>query len=66
MSTQTEVFTGTEGSYLLPHHVTEADRLQRQHRHFAAASDQTYFGFTLPPSTGSPLRILDSGCADGT
>ena len=66
MSSQTAVFTGTEGSYLLPHHVTEADRLQRQHRHFTVASNHAYFGFPLPPPTGRPLRVLDSGCADGT
>ncbi|KAE8408442.1 S-adenosyl-L-methionine-dependent methyltransferase [Aspergillus pseudonomiae] len=65
MSSQTAVFTGTEGSYLLPHHVTEADRLQRQHRHFTVASNHAYFGFPLPPPTGRPLRVLDSGCADG-
>ncbi|KAB8226887.1 hypothetical protein ETB97_004439 [Aspergillus alliaceus] len=65
MVSQSSVFSGTEGNYLLPHHLTETDRLQRQHRHFAAASDNVYFGFPLPPLRDRPLRILDSGCADG-
>ncbi|KAB8077925.1 S-adenosyl-L-methionine-dependent methyltransferase [Aspergillus leporis] len=66
MASESAEFKGTEGQYLLPHHVAEIDRLRRQHQHFAAASDNVFLGFHLSPSTDHPLRILDSGCADGT
>ncbi|KAF7589917.1 hypothetical protein BBP40_003535 [Aspergillus hancockii] len=66
MPSESAVFTGTEGQYLLPHHVAELDRLRRQHQHYSAASGNVLLGFDLPPSTDHPLRVLDSGCADGT
>ncbi|KAF2638897.1 methyltransferase family protein [Massarina eburnea CBS 473.64] len=60
-----EVFGGTEGQYLLPHHVSEIDRLRRQHQYTKSCCDGNLLGFPLPESK-EPLKILDSGCADGT
>ncbi|WEW56947.1 hypothetical protein PRK78_002406 [Emydomyces testavorans] len=60
-----KVFGGTEGQYLLPHHVTEIDRLRRQHEHVKASCDGQLLAFPLPESAQT-LRVLDSGCADGT
>jgi hypothetical protein len=57
-------FTGTEGVYMLPHHVKEIERLQKQHRFMNATTG----GFLLltPNLHGDhPLRILDAGAADG-
>ncbi|CEJ54140.1 hypothetical protein PMG11_00462 [Penicillium brasilianum] len=64
-STSQEVFEGTEGQYLLPHHVSEIDRLRRQHEYTKVCSDGNLLGFPLPESS-QQLEILDSGCADGT
>ncbi|EEP76405.1 predicted protein [Uncinocarpus reesii 1704] len=54
----------TEGHYRLPHHAREIDRLRRQHEHIKSCCNGELLGFPLPPST-QPLRVLDSGCADG-
>jgi hypothetical protein len=63
-STSQEVFEGTEGQYLLPHHVSEIDRLRRQHEYTKVCCDGNLLGFPLPESS-QQLEILDSGCADG-
>ncbi|RMJ24265.1 Methyltransferase [Aspergillus sp. HF37] len=60
-----KVFGGTEGQYLLPHHVSEIDRLRRQHNYTKVCCDGNLLGFPLPESS-EPIRVLDSGCADGT
>ncbi|OCL05439.1 hypothetical protein AOQ84DRAFT_322932 [Glonium stellatum] len=58
-------FSGTEGSYMLPHHAKEIERLQRQHRFMNSNTDGKLL--VTPNTKGfSPLRILDAGCADGT
>lgn len=59
-----QVFEGTEGQYLLPHHVSEIDRLRRQHKYTKVCCDSDLLGFTLP-ETKNQLEVLDSGCADG-
>lgn len=52
------------GEYLHPHHVTEIDRLRRQHEYTKVCCDGNLLGFSLPESN-KQLEILDSGCADG-
>lgn len=59
-----EVFGGTEGYYMLPHHQTEIERLKRQHEFVKSSTDNELLGFPLAISK-SELRVLDSGCADG-
>ncbi|EEP78117.1 predicted protein [Uncinocarpus reesii 1704] len=60
-----QVFGGTEGQYRLPHHITEIDRLRRQHEHIKSSCNGKLISFPLPNSP-HPIRVLDSGCADGT
>ncbi|KAL8687135.1 MAG: hypothetical protein Q9218_006608 [Villophora microphyllina] len=62
---KTTAFSGTEGVYMLPHHVQEIDRLQRQHRFMKGTTDGALLVSKLP-SDQRTLRVLDSGCADGT
>lgn len=61
---KSNAFLGTEGTYLLPHHVKEIDRLQRQHYFMKSTTDGALLVTPLP-SEGKTLRVLDSGCADG-
>ncbi|KAI4251097.1 MAG: hypothetical protein LQ352_005064 [Teloschistes flavicans] len=58
-------FSGTEGVYMLPHHVQEIDRLRRQHWFMKGTTDGALLVSKLP-SDQKTLRVLDSGCADGT
>lgn len=58
-------FEGTEGHYMLPHHQTEIERLKRQHSFVKDSTDGELLSFALPESA-SQLRVLDSGCADGS
>lgn len=55
-------FAGTEGIYLLPHHIKEIERLRTQHRFILSSTDNTLI--TAPIKEGK-LRVLDSGAADG-
>ena len=57
-------FLGTEGVYMLPHHIQEIDRLQRQHRFMRSTTDGVLVVTPLPLELKT-LRVLDSGCADG-
>lgn len=57
-------FSGTEGVYMLPHHVQEIDRLRRQHWFMKGTTDGALLVSKLP-SDQKTLRVLDSGCADG-
>lgn len=70
MTTTTETkasqpaFLGSEGVYMLPHHVSEIERLRKQHHFMATTTD----GLLLDPRVTAgdgPLRVLDAGCADG-
>lgn len=57
-------FLGSEGVYMLPHHVSEIERLRKQHHFMATTTD----GLLLDPRVTAgdgPLRVLDAGCADG-
>jgi len=54
-------FKGTEGIYLLPHHVEEIERLRRQHQFIKSSTNNELTHLDLPLNA----RILDSGCADG-
>ena len=54
-------FSGTEGSYLLPHHKEEVEHLQRQHEFIKAAASGRLTTVDLPKGP----RVLDTGCADG-
>ncbi|KAF2806144.1 uncharacterized protein BDZ99DRAFT_466411 [Mytilinidion resinicola] len=56
-------FTGTEGIYLLPHHIKEIERLRTQHNLILSATGNTLI--TAPIKEPKP-RVLDSGAADGT
>ncbi|KAJ5660841.1 uncharacterized protein N7484_000213 [Penicillium longicatenatum] len=58
------VFVGTEGIYLLPHHQREIERLQKQHNFFLSSTNGILL--TVPLQNQSDWRILDSGAADGT
>lgn len=61
---KSHAFLGTEGVYMLPHHVQEIDRLQRQHDFMRSTTDGALVVTPLPLE-GKTLRVLDSGCADG-
>ncbi|KAI1054681.1 hypothetical protein LB505_012948 [Fusarium chuoi] len=61
--TQLAPFSGTEGTYMLPHHAQEIERLHRQHLFM----NTTTGGLLLVvPSIHEKksLRVLDSGAAD--
>ncbi|KAH6866128.1 hypothetical protein B0T10DRAFT_534374 [Thelonectria olida] len=64
VSTPLAPFSGSEGSYMLPHHAQEIERLRRQH-HFMNLT--TGGQLVVVPSIHSQasLRVLDSGAADG-
>ena len=61
---KSNAFSGTEGVYMLPHHVQEIDRLRRQHRFMKSTTDGALLVTPLP-SERKNLCVLDSGCADG-
>jgi hypothetical protein len=54
-------FAGTENAYLLPHHVEEVNRLQRQHAFIATHTGGKLTHAELPKGAS----ILDVGCSDG-
>jgi hypothetical protein len=55
-------FAGTEGIYLLPHHIKEIERLRTQHNLILSSTGN--FLITAPIKEPKP-RVLDSGAADG-
>lgn len=57
------VFLGTEGIYLLPHHQLEIKRLQKQHNFLLSSTNGILL--TVPLQNKSDWRVLDSGAADG-
>ncbi|SCO76695.1 related to methyltransferase [Fusarium oxysporum] len=63
-STPLAPFSGTEGSYMLPHHAQEIERLHRQHLFM---NTTTGGQLLVVPSIHEKksLRVLDSGAADG-
>jgi hypothetical protein len=63
-STPLAPFSGTEGSYMLPHHAQEIERLRRQHLFM---NTTTGGQLLVVPSIHEKksLRVLDSGAADG-
>ncbi|KAL8981826.1 MAG: hypothetical protein Q9205_003505 [Flavoplaca limonia] len=65
LESRSNAFSGTEGVYMLPHHQQEIDRLQRQHRFMKGTTDGALLVTPLPTNQ-TTLRVLDSGCADGT
>ncbi|PNY24591.1 Uncharacterized protein TCAP_05473 [Tolypocladium capitatum] len=58
-------FSGTEGSYMLPHHAREVERLQRQHYFMNSTTGGQLLMVPVIHQRKS-LRVLDSGAADGT
>ncbi|KAF4333983.1 methyltransferase [Fusarium beomiforme] len=63
-STPLAPFSGTEGSYMLPHHAQEIQRLHRQH-HFMNTTTGGQLLVVPTIHQSKSLRILDSGAADG-
>lgn len=61
---KSNAFSGTEGVYMLPHHVLEIDRLRRQHLFMKSTTNGALLVMPLS-SEKKALRVLDSGCADG-
>ncbi|KAJ6441380.1 methyltransferase family protein [Purpureocillium lavendulum] len=57
-------FSGTEGSYMLPHHVQEIERLGRQHHFMKTTTDGKQL-VTPNIQQLKSLTVLDSGAADG-
>jgi hypothetical protein len=57
-------FSGTEGTYMLPHHAREIERLHRQHLFM---NTTTGGQLLVVPSIHEKksLHVLDSGAADG-
>ncbi|KAF5565065.1 methyltransferase [Fusarium phyllophilum] len=64
VSTSLAPFSGTEGTYMLPHHAQEIERLHRQHLFM---NTTTGGQLLVIPSIHEKksLRVLDSGAADG-
>lgn len=58
-------FKGTEGIYLLPHHPNELERVKLCHGLMMSDTGNVLIKSPLP-AAGSTIRVLDSGCADGT
>jgi hypothetical protein len=58
-------FLGTEGHYMLPHHVSEIERLTKQHEFMSTTTKNHLLVPAVLAGTG-PLKVLDAGCADGT
>lgn len=63
-STPLAPFSGTEGEYMLPHHVQEIERLRRQH-HFMNTTTSGQLLVVPNIKEKKSLRVLDSGAADG-
>jgi hypothetical protein len=55
-------FAGTEGIYLLPHHIKEIERLRTQHNFILSSTGNTLI---TAPISNKKVRVLDSGAADG-
>jgi SAM-dependent methyltransferase len=58
-------FTGTEGTYMLPHHQKEIERLQKQHLFMNSTTSGQLLLVPSPSNDTKSLRVLDAGCADG-
>ncbi|ORX98955.1 hypothetical protein BCR34DRAFT_495689 [Clohesyomyces aquaticus] len=56
-------FVGTEGIYLLPHHIKEIERLRTQHKLILSSTGNTLI---TAPISNKKARVLHSGAADGT
>lgn len=56
-----DLFAGSEGAYLLPHHVQEIERLRTQQGLILSSTGNVLLTTPLK----SHVRILDSGAADG-
>jgi SAM-dependent methyltransferase len=63
-STPLAPFSGTEGSYMLPHHAQEIERLHRQHLFMNTTTGGQLLVVPAIQEKKS-LRVLDSGAADG-
>jgi hypothetical protein len=57
-------FMGTEGLYMLPHHVKEIERLRKQHIFMNTTTDGILLN-TPNICNADHLKVLDAGCADG-
>lgn len=61
---KSNAFKGTEGVYMLPHHVKEIDRLTRQHIFMRSSTEDLQLATPIT-SGAKELRVLDCGAADG-
>jgi hypothetical protein len=61
---KSNAFKGTEGVYMLPHHVKEIDRLTRQHVFMRSSTEDLQLATPIT-SGAKELRVLDCGAADG-
>ncbi|KAK3294197.1 S-adenosyl-L-methionine-dependent methyltransferase [Chaetomium fimeti] len=59
----TNLFTGTEGTYLLPHHAKEIERLKEQHALILFSTGDV---LVTAPLKQSKIKVLDCGASDGT
>ncbi|KAH6632430.1 hypothetical protein F5144DRAFT_533970 [Chaetomium tenue] len=59
----TNLFTGTEGIYLLPHHAKEIERLREQH---ALIRFSTGDVLVTAPLKQPKIKVLDCGASEGT
>lgn len=59
----TNFFTGTEGTYLLPHHAKEIERLREQHALILSCTGNV---LVTAPLTQPKIKVLDCGASEGT
>jgi hypothetical protein len=64
-SHKSNAFQGTEGVYMLPHHLKEIDRLTRQHVFMRSSTGDVQIAPKVT-ANATELRVLDCGAADGT
>ncbi|EAQ87473.1 hypothetical protein CHGG_04092 [Chaetomium globosum CBS 148.51] len=57
------LFTGTEGIYLLPHHAKEIERLREQHALILFSTGNV---LVTAPLRQPKIRVLDCGASEGT
>jgi hypothetical protein len=55
-------FAGTEGIYLLPHHIKEIERLRKQHEFILSSCGGV---LVTAPLKQPKINVLDCGAADG-
>lgn len=61
-SPATDLYAGSEGIYLLPHHPREIERLKIQHEFILSSAKGVLL---TTPLSKKKIKVLDAGASDG-